>query len=150
MENNFKNGDIMTSVNTTGIFKEYDKETDKITFWAEITWSDDPTIELNAVATGIEYFTKATPREEIEALNFLYKEAYIWNDKKGALIDTYTNLSYDIIRKFLIEGKELIKKAYEDSELSGKNYEATVKYVEKLYSNIETALKEKKIIKYKN
>ena len=41
-------------------------------------------------------------------------------------------------------GKELIKKAYEDSELSGKNYEATVKYVEKLYSNIETALKEKK------
>lgn len=104
MENNFKNGDIITSVNTTGIFKEYDKETDKITFWAEITWSDDPTIELNAVATGIEYFTKATPREEIEALNFLYKEAYIWNDKKGALIDTYTNLSYDIIRKFLIEG----------------------------------------------
>lgn len=47
-------------------------------------------------------------------------------------------------------GKELIKKAYEDSELSGKNYEATVKYVEELYSNIETALKEKKIIKYKN
>lgn len=104
MEKVFKNGDIITSVNTTGIFKEYDKETDKITFWAEITWSDDPTIELNAVATGIEYFTKATPREEIETLNFLYKEGYIWNDKKGALIDTYTNLSYDIIRKFLIEG----------------------------------------------
>lgn len=41
-------------------------------------------------------------------------------------------------------GKELIKKAYEDSELSGKNYEATVKYVEELYRNIETALKEKK------
>lgn len=104
MENVFKNGDIITSVNTTGIFKEYDKETDKITFWAEITWSDDPTIELNAVATGIEYFTKATPREEIETLNFLYKEGYIWNDKKGSLIDTYADLHYDIIRKFLIEG----------------------------------------------
>ena len=38
-------------------------------------------------------------------------------------------------------GKELIKKAYEDSELSGKNYEATVKYVEELYSNRETVLK---------
>lgn len=34
-------------------------------------------------------------------------------------------------------GKELIKKAYEDSELRGKNYELTVKYVETLYKNIE-------------
>ena len=34
-------------------------------------------------------------------------------------------------------GKELIKKAYEDSELSGKNYELTVKYIETLYKNIE-------------
>ena len=34
-------------------------------------------------------------------------------------------------------GEELIKKAYADSELKGKCYEATVKYVEELYKTIE-------------
>ena len=38
MENVYKNGDIIKSLTTTGIFKEYDKATDKITFWAAITW----------------------------------------------------------------------------------------------------------------
>ena len=33
--------------------------------------------------------------------------------------------------------EELIKKAYEDSELSGRNYERVVKYVEEMYANIE-------------
>lgn len=33
---------------------------------------------------------------------------------------------------FYGSGKELIDKAYEDSELSGKCYEATVKYVEEI------------------
>lgn len=103
MNNVFKNGDIITSVNTTGIFKDYDKATDKITFWVEITWSVDPTVEINSVATGIEYFTKATPRKEIEAVNFLNKEGYIWDDKNGVLIDTYANLTYDIIKKHLLE-----------------------------------------------
>ncbi len=105
MENAFKNGDIIKSLTTTGIFKEYDKATDKITFWAAITWYiGNPSIEINAVATGIEYFTKATPREEVETLNFLSKEDYIWDDKNGVLKDAYANLPYDIIRKFLIEG----------------------------------------------
>lgn len=34
-------------------------------------------------------------------------------------------------------GEELIKKAYEDSELSGQEYERVVKYVEEMYDNIE-------------
>lgn len=33
---------------------------------------------------------------------------------------------------FYGSGKKLIEKAYEDSELSGKCYEATVKYVEEI------------------
>ena len=33
---------------------------------------------------------------------------------------------------FYGSGKELIEKAYKDSELSGKCYEATVKYVEEI------------------
>lgn len=34
--------------------------------------------------------------------------------------------------------EELIKKAYEDSELSGQEYERVVKYVEEMYNNIES------------
>lgn len=34
--------------------------------------------------------------------------------------------------------EELIKKAYEDSELSGRNYERIVKYVEETYNDIES------------
>lgn len=103
MENKFKNGDIITDEFDTGIVKEYNKDT--ITFWIKISWNvDNPTIELNSIEENIEHFIKATPREEIETLNFLYKEGYIWNDKKGTLIDTYTNISYNIIREFLIEG----------------------------------------------
>lgn len=33
--------------------------------------------------------------------------------------------------------KELIEKAYKDSELSGRNYERVVKYVEEMYKDIE-------------
>ena len=103
MENKFKNGDIITDEFDTGIVKEYNKDT--ITFWIKISWNvDNPTIELNSIEENIEHFIKATPREEIETLNFLYKEGYIWNDKKETLIDTYTNISYNIIREFLIEG----------------------------------------------
>ena len=36
-------------------------------------------------------------------------------------------------------GNELIAKAYKDSELSGKCYEATVKYVEQIYAAIDAA-----------
>ena len=40
-------------------------------------------------------------------------------------------------------GEELIKKAYADSELSGKCYEATVKYVEEIYKALDEAEKAK-------
>ena len=78
MENKFKNGDIITDEFDTGIVKEYNKDT--ITFWIKISWNvDNPTIELNSIEENIEHFIKATPREEIETLNFLYKEGYIWD-----------------------------------------------------------------------
>lgn len=34
-------------------------------------------------------------------------------------------------------GTELIKNAYEKDDLKGKCYEATVKYIEEIYKNIE-------------
>ena len=102
MEKVFKIGDIITDVFDTGIVKEYNKDTDTITFCIKISWNvDNPTIELNSIETNIEHFTKATPREKIKAVNFLNKEGYIWDDKNGVLIDTYENHTYDIIRKNL-------------------------------------------------
>lgn len=104
MEKNFKNGDIITNEFDTGIVKEYDKETETITFWIKISWNvDNPTIELNSIEENIEHFIKATPREKIKAINFLYEEGYLWNEKNGVLIDTYANLPYNIIRKHLLE-----------------------------------------------
>lgn len=104
MENNFKNGDIITDEFDTGIVKEYNKDTDTITLCIKISWNvDNPTIELNSIETNIEHFTKATPREKIKAVNFLNKEGYIWDDKNGVLIDTYANQTYDIIRKNFIK-----------------------------------------------
>lgn len=137
MENVFKNGDIIKSLTTTGIFKEYDKATDKITFWAEIIWYvGNPSIEINAVATGIEYFTKATPREEVEALNFLNKEDYIWDDKNGVLIDTYAILPYDIIRNHLFEGSWYINDETGEAFLM-KEYISKEKGIISVYSLID-------------
>ena len=102
MENKFKNGDIITNEFDTGIVKEYNKDT--ITFWFKISWNvDNPTIELNSIEENIEHFIKATPREEVEVVNFLNKEGYLWDNKNGRLINTYANLPYDIIRKHLLE-----------------------------------------------
>ena len=104
MENKFKNGDIITNVFDSGIFKEYDKDTDKITFWIKITWHvDNPTIELNAVTNGVKHFTKATPREEIKVINFLHQEGYAWDESNGVLIDTYASQPYDSIRNHLLK-----------------------------------------------
>ena len=40
-------------------------------------------------------------------------------------------------------GKELIQKAYKDSEVSGKNYERFVKFVENLEKELENDLNDK-------
>lgn len=104
MEKVFKNGDIITDEFDTGIVKEYDKDTETITFWIKISWNvDNPTIELNSIETNIEHFIKATPREKIKAINFLNEEGYLLDEKNGVLIDTYANLPYNIIRKHLLE-----------------------------------------------
>ena len=60
----------------------------------------------------------------------------IWS---GGRYFTYT--SPNIMWKvgcFYGTSEELIKKAYKDSELSGRNYERIVKYVEETYNDIES------------
>lgn len=104
MEKKFKNGDIITDVFDTGIVKEYDKDTDTITFWIKISWNvDNPTIELNSVVSDIKHFTKATPREKIKAINYLQREGYVWSEREGRVIDTYQIGPCDNIKNFLIE-----------------------------------------------
>ena len=104
MENKFKNGDIITDVFDTGIVKEYNKDTDTITFWIKISWNvDNPTIELNSVVSDIKHFTKAKPREKIKAINYLHREGYVWSEREGRVIDTYQIGPWDVIKNFLIE-----------------------------------------------
>ena len=61
----------------------------------------------------------------------------IWSSGR---VFTYTksNNKWDV-GCFYGTGEELIKKAYKDSELSGKCYEATVKYVEQIYAAIDAS-----------
>ena len=104
MEKKFKNGDIITDVFDTGIVKEYNKDTDTITFWIKISWNvDNPTIELNSVVSDIKHFTKAKPREKIKAINYLHREGYVWSEREGRVIDTYQIGPWDVIKNFLIE-----------------------------------------------
>lgn len=100
---------------------------------------DDCTIYDNAIIRG---YTFLCFKEEIcgdavinQISDFIVSKD-IWSNE-GDYTYTRSNRMWKL-GSFYGTGQELIDKAYKDSELSGRNYTATVKYVEEFYKLMET------------
>lgn len=72
---------------------------------------------------------------EIKSITDYYVGKNTWSSGRY-FVYTRSNKMWNV-GCFYGTSKELIEKAYKDSELSGRNYERVVKYVEEMYKDIE-------------
>lgn len=72
---------------------------------------------------------------EIKSITDFYVGKNTWSSGRY-FVYTRSNKMWNV-GCFYGTSKELIEKAYKDSELSGRNYERVVKYVEEMYKDIE-------------
>lgn len=90
-------------ISLLGIVKEYSESNNTIKFWVYIEGCANEVINVDYVSKNIEHYKKATIRETVEAMNVLHREGYVWSEREGRVIDTYSIIPDNILKTFLIE-----------------------------------------------